>query len=241
MVYSISYCRVTTILFRQMKGAAISTQDFRVNETIRIPEVRVIDHKGNNVGVISIREALQMAHDAELDLVEVSPNANPPVCRVMDFGKFLYERTKKEKEAKKAQTKIEIKEIRLRPKTNEHHRSFKTRDARRWLDDGMKVRVTIRFRGREITYPELALEDLREIAEELSDIALIEQTPSLEGRVMSMLLTPNLKKAATKKASAPAGDKGKKPEAEPPVSEDEEDGEDLDEDEFDDDDENEAE
>lgn len=241
MVYSISYCRVKTIIFRQMEGAAISTQDFRVNETIRIPEVRVIDHKGNNVGVISIREALQMAHDAELDLVEVSPNANPPVCRVMDFGKFLYERTKKEKEAKKAQTKIEIKEIRLRPKTNEHHRSFKTRDARRWLDDGMKVRVTIRFRGREITYPELALEDLREIAEELSDIALIEQTPSLEGRVMSMLLTPNLKKAATKKASASAGDKGRKTEAAAPVSENEEDEEDLDEDEFDDDDENEAE
>lgn len=114
----------------------------------------------------------------------------------MDFGKFLYERMKKEKEARKAQTKIEIKEIRLRPKTGDHHRSFKTRDARRWLMSGMKVRVTIRFRGREITYPEIALEDLREIAQELSDIATIEQAPSMEGRTMSMLLAPNMKKIA---------------------------------------------
>ena len=118
----------------------------------------------------------------------------------MDFGKFLYERTKKEKEARKAQTKIEIKEIRLRPKTNEHHRQFKTRDARRWLLDGMKVKVTVRFRGREITYPELALEDLREIAEELSDVASIEQSPNLEGKVMTMMLTPT---KFTKKKSAP--------------------------------------
>lgn len=146
---------------------------------------------------------MQLAHDAELDLVEVSPGTNPPVCRIMDFGKFLYERTKKEKEARKAQTKIEIKEIKLRPKTNEHHRSFKTRDARRWLEAGMKVRVTIRFRGREITYPELALEDLREIAEELADIAVIEQPPNMEGRVMSMLLTANTKKVAKPKTTTP--------------------------------------
>jgi translation initiation factor IF-3 len=108
----------------------------------------------------------------------------------MNYGKFLYERTKKEREARKAQTKIEIKEIRLRPKTNEHHRGFKTRDARRWLEDGMKVKVTIRFRGREITYPEIALEDLKEIAEELSDVATVEQKPNLEDRNMSMLLSP---------------------------------------------------
>lgn len=150
----------------------------------------MIGPNGENIGVISTREALRIAQEAELDLVEVAPNSDPPVCRVMDFGKFLYERTKKEREARKAQTKIEIKEIRLRPKTNEHHRSFKTRDARRWLGEGMKVRVTIRFRGREITYPELALEDLREVAEELSDIASVEQMPNMEGRVMTMLLTP---------------------------------------------------
>jgi translation initiation factor IF-3 len=164
---------------------------------IRVPEVRVIGPKGENVGVISINEALRMAREAELDLVEVASNANPPVCRVMDFGKFLYERTKKEREAKKAQTKVEMKEIQLRPKTNEHHRSFKTRDARRWLINGMKVKVTVRFRGREIDYPGLAMEDLREIAEELADIGAIEAAPKLEGRVMSMVLSPS--KPVTKK------------------------------------------
>ena len=102
--------------------------------------------------------------------MEVAPNADPPVCRVLDFGKFLYERTKKDREARKAQTKIEVKEIRLRPKTTDHHRSFKVRDARRWLEEGKKVMARIRFRGREITYPEIALEDLKEIAEELADV-----------------------------------------------------------------------
>ena len=108
----------------------------------------------------------------------------------MNYGKFLYEKEKKEREARKAQTKIEIKEIRLRPKTNEHHRGFKVDDARRWLKSGMKVRVTIRFRGREITYPELAMEDLREIAQELADVSEIEQAPNMEGRSMFMMLSP---------------------------------------------------
>lgn len=111
--------------------------------------------------MVPTKKALELAREADLDLVEVSPNANPPVCRVMDFGKFIYERAKKEREARKAQTKIEMKEIRLRPKTNEHHRGFKVKDARRWLGDGMKVKVTIRFRGREMDYPEIALEDLK--------------------------------------------------------------------------------
>ncbi len=136
------------------------------------------------------KQALQIARDAGLDLVEVAPNADPPVCRVMDFGKFIYERAKKEREARKQQTKIEIKEIRLRPKTNEHHRSFKVRDARRWLEDGMKVKVTIRFRGREMDYPEIALNDLKEIAQELADVGSVEQTPSLEGRSMTVVLAP---------------------------------------------------
>jgi len=155
-----------------------------------------------------------MSREAELDLVEVSGNATPPVCRIMDFGKFLYERTKKEREAKKAQTKIEVKEIRLRPKTNEHHRSFKTRDARRWLNDGMKVRVTVRFRGREITYPELALEDLKEIAAELADAAIVEQVPAIEGRVMTMVLSPS--KPGKKKT---AGEGGKPEAGEPSTTE----------------------
>lgn len=109
----------------------------------------------------------------------------------MDYGKFLYERTKKEREARKAQTKIEVKEIRLRPKTNLHHRSFKVRDARRWLGNGMKVKVRIRFRGREIDYVDLALQDLKEIAEELSDVGQIEQPPAMEGRSVLMVLAPS--------------------------------------------------
>jgi translation initiation factor IF-3 len=142
------------------------------------------------VGVVTTSEALQIAQDAELDLVEVAPNAAPPVCRVLDYGKFLYEKAKKDKEARRAQTKVEIKEIRLRPKTSPHHRSFKVRNARRWLTEGKKVRVRIRFRGREITYPEIALEDLRDIAAELADVGSIEQAPSMEGRTMLMTLAP---------------------------------------------------
>lgn len=164
-------------------------------------EVRLIGADGNNVGVIPIKQALQMARDADLDLVEVSPGADPPVCRVMDFGKFIYERAKKEREAKKSQTKIEIKEIRLRPKTNEAHRGFKVDDARRWLNKGHKVRVTIRFRGREMDYPEIALEDLKEIAQSLADVSTIEQAPMIEGRTMHVMLAPG-KPSSKKKEKA---------------------------------------
>ena len=168
----------------------ISASDLRVNEDIRVREVRLIGPEGQNLGVVSTREALQIARQAGLDLVEVAPNVEPPVCRVLDYGKFLYEKAKKEREARKAQTKIEIKEIRLRPKTSDHHRSFKIRDARRWLTEGKKVRVRIRFRGREITYPEIALEDLRAVAADLADVASIEQAPMMEGRTMLMTLAP---------------------------------------------------
>ena len=157
--------------------------------------------------MVSIKQALQIARDADLDVVEVSPNTVPPVCRVMDFGKFIYERAKKDREAKKAQTKIELKEIRLRPKTNEAHRGFKVDDARRWLGQGHKVRVTIKFRGREMDYPEIALEDLREIAQALADISTIEQAPMMEGRTMLVVLAPA--KAAAKKK-----DKGDQPQVE---------------------------
>lgn len=164
--------------------------EHRINERIRADKVRLVDENGENVGVVSLSEALRRADEAGLDLVEIAPNAEPPVTKIINYSKFLYEREKKEREARKAQTKIEIKEIRLRPKTGDHHRGFKVKDARRWLEDGMKVRVTIRFRGREITYPELALEDLREIAEDLKDVADIEQAPNMEGRTMFMMLTP---------------------------------------------------
>jgi len=170
-----------------------------------VAEVRLIGPDGGNIGVVSIKQALQIARDAELDLVEVSPGANPPVCRVMDFGKFIYERAKKEREAKKAQTKIEVKEIRLRPKTNEAHRGFKVDDARRWLLQGHKVRVTIKFRGREMDYPEIALEDLKEIAQSLADVSTIEQAPMMEGRTMLVVLAPGKAPAKKKdKAENPA-------------------------------------
>ena len=126
--------------------------------------------------------------------MEVAPGAEPPVCRVMDFGKFLYERTKKERDARKAQTKIEVKEIRLRPKTNIYHQGFKVRDARRWLEEGNKVRVRVRFRGREIDYVNLALEDLKRVAEELADVATIEVPPAMEWRSVLLVLAPTGKK-----------------------------------------------
>lgn len=153
--------------------------------------MRLIGPNSENIGLVSIDEARRIAREADLDLVEVAPTAEPPVCRVMDFGKFLYERTKKEREARKAQTKIEVKEVRLRPKTNIHHRSFKVRDARRWLEDGNKVKVRIRFKGREIDYVDLALTDLKEVAEELADVAIIEQSPAMEGRSVLMVLSPS--------------------------------------------------
>ena len=161
--------------------------------------MRLIGPDGGNVGVVGIKEALKIARDAELDLVEVSPGATPPVCRVMDFGKFIYEKAKKEREAKKSQTKIEVKEIRLRPKTNEAHRGFKVDDARRWLGQGHKVRVTVKFRGREMDYPEIALEDLKEIAADLADIAAIEVPPQMEGRTMLVVMAPTKAVAAKKK------------------------------------------
>jgi translation initiation factor IF-3 len=177
-----------------IKEQHISANDFRVNGEIRSSEVRLIGPEGENIGVVTFKEAMDIATEAGLDLVEVSPGAKPPVCRVMDFGKFLYQRSKKEKEARKQQTKIEMKEIRLRPKTNEHHRGFKVKDAKRWLEEGKKVKVTIRFRGREMDYPEIALEDLREIAAELADVGGIEQSPKMEGRRMMLILAPLVKK-----------------------------------------------
>ena len=137
--------------------------------------------------------------------MEIAANADPPVVKVIDMGKFLFEQTKKERLARKAQTKIEVKEIRLRPKTNVHHRGFKVEDARRWLEHGMKVRVTIKFRGREITYPEIALEDLKEIAEALKDVSKIEASPSMEGKSMTLVLAPD--KTAAKKPDAASSEK----------------------------------
>lgn len=131
-----------------------------------------------------------MAEEHELDLVEVAPTANPPVCRIMDFGKFRYEKERRERKAKKQQKIVEVKEIRLRPKTDDHHLGFKIRDARKWISDGMKVRIQIRFRGREVTHADIGLDRLKEIIEEMKDVAVVEQAPSLEGYNLTTVLAP---------------------------------------------------
>ncbi len=142
------------------------------------------------VGIVPTQEALGMARQRGLDLVEVSPNADPPVCRMMDYGKFLYEKAKRERKARKAQKTIDVKEIRLRPKTGEHDINFKARDAERFLKEGHKVKVRVRFRGREITYPEIGREVLQEFADRLSSVAQVESAPQMEGRTMLMILSP---------------------------------------------------
>jgi translation initiation factor IF-3 len=180
----------------------------------------LIDHHGENRGVVPIQAALQIAREANLDLIEISADANPPVCKILDLGKFLFEKNKKERLARKAQTKIEVKEIQMRPKTNVHHRDLKVSAARKWLAKGNKVRATVRFRGREASYPELALEDLREVAEILKDCATVEVPPTLEGRNMSMILIPlrGAKKASTDaKKDSTAGEVKKEEKKETPA------------------------
>jgi len=151
----------------------------------------VIDDKGGQVGVVPIIEALRIAREQHTDLVEVASQASPPVCRLMDYGKFLYEKAKKEREARRSQKQTEIKEIRLRPKTGEHDIDFKLRDARRFLAKGFKVKIRIRFRGREITHPELAKVMLDRVAVQLLDVAVIEQEGRMEGPTMLMIMAPS--------------------------------------------------
>jgi translation initiation factor IF-3 len=157
---------------------------------IRVREVRVIDDEGQQLGILPIQEALRLAYERNLDLVEVAPNAVPPVCRLLDFGKYQYERQKKEREARKAQKVIDIKEIRLRPRTGEHDIAVKVRRTLSFLEDGSKVKVAVRFRGREITHPEVARDQLDLFAEQVGDAAVIEVQPSMEGRYLFMLLSP---------------------------------------------------
>ena len=170
----------------------ISTKDIRqINEDITSPEVRLIDVDGKQLGVMSTEQALVIAQERNTDLVEVAPNARPPVCRLMDYGKFLYEAQKREREARKSQTKVEIKEIRLRPKISDHDMNYRLRDARKFLERGAKVKFRLRFRGREVTHPEVAAELMNRVAEELSDVAIVEKRPSREGMTMLMILAPN--------------------------------------------------
>lgn len=163
----------------------------RVNDQIREKELRVIDADGNQLGVISTEEAMLKAQAVGLDLVEVSASAEPPVCRIMDYGKYRYEQSKKQAEAKKKQAVVEVKEIKLRPKTEKHDLDFKVRNIRKFLAQKNKVKVTLRFRGREIVYADsLGLELLNQIGAILEDVAVIVQPPTMEGRQMVMFVAP---------------------------------------------------
>ena len=181
---------VTVVYPTIQRGGKISSRENRLNQEIRAREIRLIDEKGKQLGIYPLREALQIADEKGIDLVEVAPNANPPVCRLMDYGKYLYERTKKEREDRRGQRLIEIKEVRLRPKIGEHDISVKVKHMRNFLTEGAKVRVRVRFRGREITHPEVARELLNQITETLGDVATVEQQPLMDGRTMIMLLAP---------------------------------------------------
>jgi len=164
--------------------------EHRINERIRVPEVRLIDENGGQVGVVSTREALQMARDRGLDLMEVSPNAQPPVCKICDYGKFKYEKKKKEQVAKKKQTVIKVKEVQLRPQTEEHDLDYKFRNVRTFLEDGDKAKISIMFRGREITYVDQGFKMMRQLEEQVKDIAIVEAPPKLEGKKLIMILAP---------------------------------------------------
>jgi translation initiation factor IF-3 len=159
-----------------------------------VPEIRVIGADGEMLGVLNTDEARRMARGLDLDLVEVNPKASPPVCKIMDFGKFKYEEKKRQADARKRQTQIALKEIKLRPKTDDHDLDFKTKHVRRFLEEGNKVKLTVRFRGREITHPETAQRQIDAIVEAVADLATVETSARLEGRTMTAILAPRVKR-----------------------------------------------
>lgn len=165
-----------------------------INEAIRAREVRLVGPNGDQIGIKSRQEALEMAQNANLDLVMVAPKAKPPVCRIMDYGKYRYEQQKKEKEARKKQRVINTKEVRLSPTIEEHDFNTKLRNARKFLTKGDKVKAAIRFRGRAITHADLGKEVLERLAKECEDIATVEQRPKMEGRSMFLVLVPKTEK-----------------------------------------------
>lgn len=174
----------------------------RTNERIRIPAVRVIDEDGEQLGVMDTRDAVQRARDIGLDLVEIAPNAKPPVCKIIDYGKFLYEEKKKAAEQKKKQVTVSVKEIKFRPATDDHDYGYRMERAREWIGDGDKVRATISFRGREMTHRELGAAILEKLRNDLADIAELEVRPKMEGYQMFSIFIP--KKGLAEKKPAPA-------------------------------------
>jgi len=161
-----------------------------MNHRIRVPEVRVLDPEGNQLGVMETRLALRLATEQGLDLVEISPTAQPPVCRILDYGKYKYDQSKKTKEAKKKAHSMEIKGIRMRYGTEAHDLEYRVKDARRFLEEGDKVQVTLIFRGREMSHPEIAKGQMEKLSTALADVGVVERPPSIEGRRMTMLLSP---------------------------------------------------
>ena len=188
-----------------------------INEEIIDKEVRLIDDEGNQLGIMSAEEALKIAEERGFDLVKIAPNSTPPVCRIMDYGKFRFEQTKKEKEAKKNQKTIEIKEVRMSPSIDTNDFNTKLKNGRKFLVDGDRVKVSVRFRGREMAHTEIGAELLKDFAAQCEDIATMDKSPKLEGRNMSMFLSPKpaapAKKPAKPKQPKPA------PKAEPEAEE----------------------
>ena len=168
----------------------------RVNRDVRAPKVRVITDKGDQLGVMSSREALEKAMEMGLDLVEIAPNADPPVCKIIDYGKLRYQQTKKEKESKKAQHQVKIKELKLKPNIDKHDLGIKINHARDFLEKGYKVRFTCMFRGREIVFADIGREIIQSVCTALEDVALVEAPPKLMGKNMSVTLAPGAKKGS---------------------------------------------
>ncbi|WP_069470206.1 translation initiation factor IF-3 [Candidatus Marithrix sp. Canyon 246] len=162
----------------------------RLNSAITVPNVRLIDAEGNQVGIVSNTEALEQAKKAELDLVEIVPNAKPPVCRIMDYGKFLFEQKRKQRESKKKQKQVQIKEAKFRPNTDQGDYQVKLRNLIRFLESGDKAKVTLRFRGREMAHQNLGRDLLKRVEVDLADYGTVEQRPKMEGRQMVMILAP---------------------------------------------------
>ncbi len=171
----------------------MAVKDFRVNDEIRVRQVRLVDGEGNQRGIVSIEDALRIAKESDSDLVEVAPQAKPPVCKILDYGKYKFEQEKKLRESKKKQKLVKIKEIRMQPKIEKHDLEFKTKHIQEFLDEGNKVKVTIRFRGRELAHTELGRKVLDEVIEMLDGPFVMDRTPQMEGRYMSMILNPKSK------------------------------------------------
>ncbi|MDP2625487.1 MAG: translation initiation factor IF-3 [Candidatus Rokubacteria bacterium] len=165
-------------------------KDIRVNEGIRVREVRVVSDDGEQLGILPIAQALDLAKQRDMDLVEVAAEAAPPVCRIMDFGKYKYTQARRQKEARKKQTTIVVKEVKLGPKTDTHDFDFKAKHVRRFLGEGNKAKVTVRFKGREMAHTELGWKMLNKMTEIMSDMAVVESHPRMEGRMLSMILSP---------------------------------------------------